>query len=86
MHKVKWYGSEATAKNERLLKHQKAVEFAYKTNFKSLSLSVDDTKFELLEKATKQKLNSNDANVYDALKIAVARINRKYFRKYDREI
>ena len=31
--KVNWYGSEATAKNERLLKHQKAVEFAYKTKF-----------------------------------------------------
>ena len=33
--KVSWYGSEATAKNERLLKHQKAVEFANKTKFLS---------------------------------------------------
>jgi ABC-type branched-subunit amino acid transport system substrate-binding protein len=73
--KVNWYGSEATAKNERLLKHQKAVEFAYKTNFKSLSLSVDGTKIGLLEKATKQKLNSNDANVYDALWIAALTAN-----------
>lgn len=73
--KVNWYGSEATAKNERLLKHEKAVEFAYKTKFKSLSLSVNDTKVELLEKATKQKLNSNDANVYDALWIAALTAN-----------
>ena len=31
--KVHWYGSEATAKNERLLKHYKAIEFANKTQF-----------------------------------------------------
>jgi ABC-type branched-subunit amino acid transport system substrate-binding protein len=75
---VNWYGSEATAKNERLLKHQKAAEFAYKTNFTSPLLSMNDTngKFELLENAIKLKLNpnlklnANDANVYDALWIA----------------
>ena len=72
MDKVNWYGSEATAKNERLLKHQKAVEFAYKTNFTGPLLSLNDTnkKFELLENVTKLKLNPNDANVYDALWIA----------------
>jgi branched-chain amino acid transport system substrate-binding protein len=69
---VNWYGSEATAKNERLLKHQKAAEFAAKTNFTSPLLSMNDTngKFELLENTTKRKLNPNDANVYDALWIA----------------
>jgi len=71
--KVKWYGSEATARNERLLKHQQAIEFASKTKFLSPLLSVNDTnkKMELLEKVTNLELNPNDANVYDALWIAV---------------
>jgi len=70
--KVNWYGSEATAKNERLVKHQKALEFANKTKFTSPLLSLNDTneKFKLLENVTKHKLNPNDANVYDALWIA----------------
>lgn len=70
--KVKWYGSEATGKVERLLKHQSAVEFAYETKFTSPLISINDTneKFQLLEKVIKLKLNPNDANVYDALWIA----------------
>jgi hypothetical protein len=31
LNNINWYGSEATSKNERLLKHQKAAEFADKT-------------------------------------------------------
>lgn len=72
LYKVKWYGSEATAKIERLLKNQKAVEFAYKTHFTSPLIAMDDsnTKIVALENATKLKINPNDANVYDALWIA----------------
>jgi branched-chain amino acid transport system substrate-binding protein len=73
--KVNWYGSEATAKNERLLKHQKAVEFAYKTNFTSPLLSLNEPKLEQLESATKLKLNPNDANAYDALWLAALTAN-----------
>ncbi len=67
--KVHWYGSEATAKNERLLKHQKAVEFANQTKFLSpfISLNTTNEKLELLENATKLELNPNDANAYDAV-------------------
>jgi branched-chain amino acid transport system substrate-binding protein len=69
---VNWYGSEATAKNERLLKHHKAVEFASKTQFLGPMFALDNKneKLESLEHATKLELNSNDANVYDALWIA----------------
>jgi ABC-type branched-subunit amino acid transport system substrate-binding protein len=69
---IHWYGSEATAKNERLLKHHKAVEFAHKTHLLSPMFALDETneKLELLENATKLELNSNDVNVYDALWIA----------------
>jgi ABC-type branched-subunit amino acid transport system substrate-binding protein len=72
LHKVKWYGSEATAKNERLLKHHKAVEFANKTQFISPMFALNHTneKFESLENTYKLELNANDANVYDALWIA----------------
>jgi branched-chain amino acid transport system substrate-binding protein len=72
LNKVKWYGSEATAKNERLLKHQKAVEFANYTKFTSPLISMNETneKFKSLEDCTHLKLNPNDANVYDALWIA----------------
>jgi ABC-type branched-subunit amino acid transport system substrate-binding protein len=72
LNNINWYGSEATSKNERLLKHQKAAEFADKTNFTSPLLSMNDTngKFELLENATERKLNPNDANVYDAFWMA----------------
>jgi branched-chain amino acid transport system substrate-binding protein len=70
--KVHWYGSEATAKNERLLKHHKAIEFANKTQFTSpmFSLNYTNEKFESLEHNVKFELNANDANVYDALWIA----------------
>ena len=70
--RVHWYGSEATGKNERLLKQHVAVEFAYKTNFTAPMIAMDYTnkKFESLENATKLKLNPNDANAYDALWIA----------------
>ena len=70
--KVSWYGSEATAKNERLLKNQKAVEFANKTKFLGPLLARNETnqKFELLRNVTKLDLKTNDANVYDALWIA----------------
>jgi ABC-type branched-subunit amino acid transport system substrate-binding protein len=82
--KVNWYGSEATAKNERLLKHQRAAEFAYKTNFTSPLLAINETnkEFKLLENATRLKLNRpdlklnpNDANTYDALWIAALTAN-----------
>ena len=71
--KVSWYVSEATAKNERLLKNQKAVEFANKTKFLGPLLARNETnqKFELLRNVTKLDLKTNDANVYDALWIAV---------------
>ena len=51
------------------MRNQKAVEFAYKTNFTSPLIGMNDTnkKFKALENATKLKLNPNDANVYDAL-------------------
>ena len=66
---VNWYGSEATVKNERLLKNLKAVEFANKTKFLGPLLARSDTnnKFELLKNVTKLELKTNDANVYDAL-------------------
>ena len=69
---VRWYGSEATAKNERLLKHHKAIEFANKTQFVSPMFALNHTneKLELLEKTTKLELNANDVNIYDALWIA----------------
>jgi branched-chain amino acid transport system substrate-binding protein len=69
---VYWYGSEATAKNERLLKHHKAVEFAHKTHFLSPMFALDDTnkKLQSLVNAIGFELNSNDVNVYDALWIA----------------
>ncbi len=69
---VNWYGSEATAKNERLLKHHKAIEFANKTQFTSPMFALNHTneKFESLENTTELELNANDANVYDALWIA----------------
>jgi branched-chain amino acid transport system substrate-binding protein len=72
LYKVKWYGSEATAKIERLLRNQKAVEFAYRTNFTSPLISMNETNMKLkaLENVTKLELNPNDANVYDALWIA----------------
>ena len=77
LEEVNWYGSEATGKNERLLKHQKAVEFASKIEFTSPLISLSDVneKFELLENATRLKLNPNDANVYDALWIAAMTLN-----------
>jgi branched-chain amino acid transport system substrate-binding protein len=70
--KAHWYGSEATAKNERLLKHHKAIEFANKTQFVSPMFALNHTneKLESLENTTKLDLNANDANVYDALWIA----------------
>jgi ABC-type branched-subunit amino acid transport system substrate-binding protein len=69
---IYWYGSEATAKNERLLKHHKAVEFAHKTHFLSPMFALDDTNKKLLSlvNAIGFELNSNDVNVYDALWIA----------------
>ena len=72
LQKVNWYGSEATAKNERLLKHHKAIEFANKTQFISPMFALNHTneKLESLENTTKLELNANDINVYDALWIA----------------
>ncbi len=69
---VKWYGSEATAKNERLMKHSAAVEFAGKTNLTSPMFRIDNENkiFESLEKSLEMGLNTNDANIYDALWIA----------------
>ena len=68
--KVKWYGSEATVNNERLLKNPRAVEFAKKTNFIGPLLSqtvASKNKLESLKKITGLDLKTNDANVYDAL-------------------
>jgi branched-chain amino acid transport system substrate-binding protein len=71
--KVEWYGSEATAKNQRLLEHEKAAAFAAKTNFTTPSLSYDTTnkKLELLEEETKlEQIDASDVNSYDAVWIA----------------
>lgn len=79
---VYWYGSEATAKNERLLKHHKAVEFAHKTHFISPMFALDDTnkKLQSLVNAIGLELNSNDVNVYDALWIAALTENIQEIR------
>ena len=72
LNKVNRDGSEATAQNQQLLKHPKAVEFANGTSFTSPLMSINDTdeKFKSLENVIKLKLNPNDANVYDAVWIA----------------
>jgi branched-chain amino acid transport system substrate-binding protein len=70
---VRWYGSDGTAKNEHLLKHIKAAEFAYTTNFTNPLMALNETnvKFKLLEKDTNlEELNVYDANSYDAIWIA----------------
>ena len=69
---VKWYGSDGTARNEHLLKHYKAREFANSTDFINPLMTLDEknVKFELLEKNTKLELNIYNANAYDALWIA----------------
>jgi ABC-type branched-subunit amino acid transport system substrate-binding protein len=70
---VKWYGSEATAKNQRLLKHEKAAEFAAKTNFTTPALSYNTTNknLKLLENVTKHpNMDASDVNSYDAVWIA----------------
>jgi branched-chain amino acid transport system substrate-binding protein len=71
--KVKWYGSEATAKNQRLLKHEKAADFAVKTNFTTpaLSYNTKNKNLQLLENETKHhQLDPSDVNSYDAVWIA----------------
>ena len=70
---VRWYGSDGTAKNEHLVKHNKAVEFADTTNFTNplMTLNENNLKFKSLEKDTNLKeLNIYDANAYDALWVA----------------
>jgi len=69
---VKWYGSDGTAKNEHIIKHHKAREFANDTDFLNPLMTLNDKneKFKLLEKDTKRELNIYDANAYDALWIA----------------
>ena len=71
--KVRWYGSDGTAKNEHLVKHNKAVEFADTTNFTNPLMALNETnlKFKSLENDTNLKeLNVYDANAYDALWVA----------------
>ncbi len=75
---VNWYGSDGTAKNEHLLKHNKAAEFANTTNFINplMALNEDNIKFKSLENDTNLKeLNVYDANAYDALWIAALTAN-----------
>jgi branched-chain amino acid transport system substrate-binding protein len=70
---VNWYGSDGTAKNEHLVKHNKAGEFAYTTNFTNplMALNENNVKFKSLENDTNLKeLNVYDANAYDALWVA----------------
>jgi ABC-type branched-subunit amino acid transport system substrate-binding protein len=69
---VRWYGSDGIAKNEKLLEHQESVEFVHKTKFVTPLMSVDhkNEQYTSLEHDTGRKLNSYDANVYDALWIA----------------
>ena len=71
--KVEWYGSEATAKNQRLLEHEKAAAFAAKTNFTTPALSYDttDKKLQSLENVTSlEQIDASDVNSYDAVWIA----------------
>ena len=76
--KVEWYGSEATAKNQRLLEHEKAAAFAAKTNFTTPALSYDttDKKLQSLENVTSlEQIDASDVNSYDAVWIAALAAN-----------
>jgi branched-chain amino acid transport system substrate-binding protein len=65
---ISWYGSDGTAKNEHILKHNKAAEFASTTKFLNPLMALNETnvKFQL----ENNKLMIYDANAYDALRIA----------------
>ncbi|MGB9168975.1 MAG: ABC transporter substrate-binding protein [Nitrososphaeraceae archaeon] len=73
---VSWYGSDGSAMNERLLKHEEAAEFANKTKFLNplRSMDVENKEFESLEDNMTNKIgkepDSYDANIYDALWLA----------------
>ena len=76
--KVEWYGSEATAKNQRLLAHKNAAEFAAKTNFTTPALRYDttDKNLQLLENVTNlEQIDASDVNSYDAVWIAALAAN-----------
>lgn len=76
--KVKWYGSEATAKNQRLLRHEKAAEFVAKTNFTAPALSYDtfNEKLKSLEKVTGHpNMDASDVDSYDAVWLAALTAN-----------
>jgi branched-chain amino acid transport system substrate-binding protein len=69
---VRWYGSDGTAKNDRILKHHDAIEFAKTTKFLNPMSTIEhkNKKFENLKNKTNLILNSYDANAYDALWIS----------------
>ena len=70
---INWYGSDGTAKNEHILKHNKAAEFVSTTKFLNPLMALNETnaKFQSLENDTKLKeLMIYDANAYDALWVA----------------
>jgi ABC-type branched-subunit amino acid transport system substrate-binding protein len=70
---INWYGSDGTAKNEHILKHNKAAEFVSTTKFLNPLMALNETnvKFQSLENDTNQKkLMIYDANAYDAIWVA----------------
>jgi ABC-type branched-subunit amino acid transport system substrate-binding protein len=74
--KVRWYGSDGTAKNERLLKTVEAAEFAEKTNFTNPLPGVEknNDRVKTLEDKISEKIKRQPdayyANAYDAFWVA----------------
>jgi branched-chain amino acid transport system substrate-binding protein len=69
---VKWYGSDSSAQNERLVSNIDAAKFAENTSFLSTVLGLDEANSKLkdLEAKLKKHSASYDANAYDAFWVA----------------
>ena len=74
--KVKWYGSDGSAKNERLLKNVESAQFANKTGFLAPLSGIEEnnSKVKILEKKIEKEIarypDPYYANAYDALWVA----------------
>lgn len=77
--KVKWYGSDSSAKNERILKNNEAAEFASKTIFPNPGPKDESSKVKSIEDQIKSKTGREPdayyANAYDALWVAGLTVN-----------
>ena len=82
-----WYGSDGSAKNERLLKNLDAAGFANKTRFLNPLPGIVEQKLaQELEKAILEKLGRSPdpyyAHAYDALWVAITTKQRPYLLSY----